>query len=274
MNRLTLEQQKAVVRQWQRAGPALQRIHDEELANWKYDPKVVDALLELGAKSPRKEEEPNGLVEMQKWFIKIAQKQRLKPSVLREGSVPYGTPGMRFLGEKAVLGRPKLALFCSVKCPGKLISDAYDLCQRLREAGITVVGGFHSPMERECMRILLKSPRPVVWCLARGLVKRSPGELKQAVAEGRLLILSPFADKVRRQTADTSAKRNRVVADLAAAAVVVHAAPGSRTEALCLELLKAGKPVYTFNHPANAGIIQAGAKTVTDDTDWHQAVGA
>lgn len=75
MKRLTREQQKAVVEQWKRAAPALARARDEELKEWEYDPTTVDALLEIGAKSPREEDEPNGLVEMQRWFIKFARKQ-------------------------------------------------------------------------------------------------------------------------------------------------------------------------------------------------------
>ena len=65
---------------------------------------------------------------------------------------------------------PNLALFCSVKCPGKLIMDTYDLAQHLRDIGVTVISGFHSPMEQECLHILLRSPNPVIWCLARGLL--------------------------------------------------------------------------------------------------------
>ena len=81
MKRLTQEQQKSVVQQWQRAAPALARAREEELAAWQYDATTVDALLDIGAKAPRKEKEPNGLVEMQKWFMIIARKQGLLPAV-------------------------------------------------------------------------------------------------------------------------------------------------------------------------------------------------
>ena len=89
MKRLTREQQKAVVQQWKRAAPALARAREEELAAWRYDSSIVDALLDIGAKAPRKEEEPNGLVEMQKWFMKFARKQGLLPAAVREASAAY-----------------------------------------------------------------------------------------------------------------------------------------------------------------------------------------
>ena len=34
---------------------------------------------------------------------------------------------LHIVGDAAILDRPKVALFCSVKCPGKLILDTYDL---------------------------------------------------------------------------------------------------------------------------------------------------
>ncbi len=174
-------------------------------------------------------------------------------------------PQLRFLGDPSIMDRPKVALLCSAHCPGKLILDTYDLAQRFRAKGITVISGFHSPMEQECLRILLRSPHPVIWCLARGLLQRIPAkpvDCRPAVAKGRLLIVSPFKDNVRRVTAENAVIRNRLVADLAAAVLVPHAAPGSKIEALALELLAAGKPLYTFDHPANAGILGQGAQNV------------
>ena len=175
-------------------------------------------------------------------------------------------------GNAAILDRPMVALLCSAKCPGKLILDTCDLARQFREQGVTVISGFHSPMEEECLRILLRSPYPVVWCLARGMLKRvptKPVDCRAAVAEGRLLIVSPFKDNVRHVTAKTAVARNRIVADLAAAVVVAHAAPGSKIESLSLALLAAGKPLYTFDHPANAALIQAGAHAITSEIDWN-----
>jgi predicted Rossmann fold nucleotide-binding protein DprA/Smf involved in DNA uptake len=166
-------------------------------------------------------------------------------------------------GDAVIPDRPMVGLLCSSKCPGKLILDTYDLVRLFRKQGVTVISGFHSPMEEECLRILLRSSYPVVWCLARGLFKRiptKPVDCRTAVAEGRLLIISPFKTSLRRVTAKTAMIRNRVVADLADAVFVAHAAPGSKIEALTLELLAAGKPVYTFDHPANAVILDQGAQ--------------
>jgi len=174
---------------------------------------------------------------------------------------------LKIAGDAAILDRPKIALFCSVKCPGKLILETYDLAKRFRNEGVLVISPFHSPMEQECLRILLRSPNPVIWALARGLYRKIPStpvDCRSAVAEGRLVMLTPFPDAVRHITAITATTRNRLVADMATAIVVAHAAPGSKMEALCRDILAAGKPIYTFDHPANAALIELGAKRVED----------
>src|SRR5438876_1122861 len=110
----------------------------------------------------------------------------------------------------------KLALLCSVRCPGALILRTYDLARALRDAGVTVASGFHSPMEQECLRLLLRGRQPVVVCPARSVERmRLPAEWKPAIEAGRLLVLSPFAPHQRRMTADLAAKRNAFVAALA-----------------------------------------------------------
>jgi len=93
---MTPAQWRQYADQWKQAGPELDRVRREELKNWKYDWRIVDALLEIGAKSPHKEDEPNGLVEMQRWFMKAARKQGRLPYVVRE------TPGASLFVEKVV----------------------------------------------------------------------------------------------------------------------------------------------------------------------------
>ena len=165
-------------------------------------------------------------------------------------------------GDLAVLRPKTLALFCSVKCPGNLILQTYDLAQKLRAAGATVIGGFHSPMERECLRILLRSPHPVIVCPAHRLPKRVPPEFRKPLEEGRLLLLSQFADTVRRADEETAHKRNRLVAALADKILVAHAAPNSKTEFFCREIIAWRKSLYTFAGSANENLLALGAKPI------------
>jgi predicted Rossmann fold nucleotide-binding protein DprA/Smf involved in DNA uptake len=162
------------------------------------------------------------------------------------------------LGDLALLDRRPLALFCSSRCPGSLIVQTSDLAHALADRSATVIGGFHTPVERACLEILLAGAGPLIVCPARGMVKTIPVELRKPLADGRLLLLSPFAESERRVTAELAAARNRFVAALAARVWFIHAAPGGRTEALAREVIGWGKPVYTLAHQDNRNLVDGG----------------
>ena len=129
----------------------------------------------------------------------------------------------------------------------------------LRDSNVTIVGGFQSPMEKECLDLLLRGSASVVVCPARGLGQmRIPKNWKEPLAEGRLLILSFFADGIRRPTADLAVKRNAYIAALADRILIAHAEKGGKTEALCKEALAAGKPVFAIDSSDNVHLLDLG----------------
>ena len=167
------------------------------------------------------------------------------------------------VGDRRLLGKPATALLCSVKCPGNVILKTYDLMRAWRDAGVTVISGFHSPMEKECLRILMRGTQPTIICPARSVVgMRIPREWRKPVEAGRLLILSPFDQRHRRATAQLAQQRNEFVAALADRVFVAYAAPGSKTEDLCRKVISFGKPLLTFDSPANEKLIRMGAECV------------
>jgi hypothetical protein len=136
-------------------------------------------------------------------------------------------PAFHFLGNIRLLEHALTALFCSNKCPGDRILPAHDQAKAWREAGTPVISGFHSPVERDCLRILLRGKSPVVVCPARSLDGyRLPAEWKTGLELGRLLLLSPFAWGTRRQTQALAGQRNQFVASLAHHGHLVYAHPG------------------------------------------------
>ncbi len=162
-------------------------------------------------------------------------------------------------GNTALLTLNKTALFCSARCPGSLIVQASDFAHALRDRGTAVIGGFHTPVERACLEILLGGAGPLIVCPARGMYKTIPAELRKPLENGRLLLLSPFDETERRVTAELAAARNRFVAALAERVLFIHAAPGGRTETLAREVIGWGKPAYALAHSANAHVAALGA---------------
>ena len=189
--------------------------------------------------------------------------ESLTPDCTRRASLP---PQTARLGNPGLLNQPLTALFCSNRCPGDLILKTYDLARAIRDAGVPVIGGFQTPMEKECLRLLLRGSQPVVVCPARGIQRmRIPRDWRPALDEGRLLVLSPFPPTVRRPTVKFAAQRNDLVASLATRVFIAHAAPGSRTEAFVRRLAETVKPLLTLESPANANLIAMGAE-VFDET--------
>ena len=171
-------------------------------------------------------------------------------------------PETAHLGTLRLLDEPLTALFCSNRCPGDLILKTYDIARAMRDAGVPVIGGFQTPMEKECLRLLLRGEQPVVVCPARGIDNiRIPRDWRPALDDGRLLVLSPFPATVRRPTADLAAQRNELVASLASRVFIAHAARGSKTEAFARRLADAGKPLLTLDSPANEHLVEVGVQT-------------
>jgi predicted Rossmann fold nucleotide-binding protein DprA/Smf involved in DNA uptake len=200
----------------------------------------------------------------------------LTPIRITKRDDEYPHPLKRFLGDQApecifalgnldILRQKNLALFCSVKCPGNLILKTYDLARQLRDSGIAVISGFHSPMEKECLSLLLRGKQPVIWCPAKRLtVNRLPKQYTEPISEGRLLMLSPFGERIKRARVDVARFRNEFVAALADQVFVAYAAPGGKTESFCKKVFGWGNPLLTFNSPTNLTLLASGARPYTD----------
>jgi len=155
------------------------------------------------------------------------------PAQLRERLGDDAPPKLAALGKVDLLDLPKIALFCSARCPGNVILSTHGQTARWRDEGRCVIGGFHSPIEKDCFRILLRGRQPVILCLARGLEgMRLPADWKKPLTDGRFLALSPFPASERRVTKDLAVERNRLVAALADEVVFAHVTPGGQLDGL------------------------------------------
>jgi predicted Rossmann fold nucleotide-binding protein DprA/Smf involved in DNA uptake len=132
---------------------------------------------------------------------------------------------------------------------------------------VTVISGFHSPLEKECLNVLLSGTQPIIVCPARSIERmRLPADWKTALGQDRLLLLSPFEERLRRASAGRARTRNEFVAALADVLLIAYAAPGGRTERLCSEVLAWGKPLLTLENDENAGLLALGAKAVRPES--------
>jgi predicted Rossmann fold nucleotide-binding protein DprA/Smf involved in DNA uptake len=170
-------------------------------------------------------------------------------------------PAIAAAGNLDILQGRMLGLFCSKECPGDVILRTYDLIRALRDAGIPIIGGFHSPMEKECLSLLVRGVVPFLISPARSLEgMRLPSAWKKPLDEGRLLVLSPFSSKHRRVTADRSQTRNLLIAALSGQILVAYAGQGSKTEHLCRQAISWGTPLWTPASKENEHLLAMGAR--------------
>ena len=69
----TEEEQRQWVQQWEAAGRDLERMRRERLRDLPYRWEDVTALLDLGTLSEAPSRTSSGLVEMQRWFMKMRE---------------------------------------------------------------------------------------------------------------------------------------------------------------------------------------------------------
>ncbi|MDZ7816997.1 MAG: DNA-processing protein DprA [Planctomycetota bacterium] len=147
---------------------------------------------------------------------RIEQSDTDYPTVLCDRLGDAAPSCLYVMGDADILRNRLLGLICSIQCPGSIVIKTLDATRALRDAGVTVIGGFHSPMEKECLDILLRGDQPAILCPARGLTGLRIGKMpRRALKKGRLMILSPFPNNIRRTTAAQAVQRNDLVAALA-----------------------------------------------------------
>lgn len=148
-------------------------------------------------------------------------------------------PALHALGNLDLLRFPLTALFCSRKCPGDAILKAYDLARELRENETPVISGFHTPVEKDMLDILLKGKGPIVICPARGLEGMCLSNLlRDRLAQGQLLYCSIANPNQKRITEETAWQRNLLVAALGTDWKFIHIERGGRLEELSNSLFK------------------------------------
>lgn len=196
-------------------------------------------------------------------IIKISLSELCYPEAVNEYLGKQSPDVITALGNLDLLKLKKKAFFCSSKCPGNLILKTFDYFRGFKDSGRAIISGFHSPMEKECLNILIRGEMPIIICLARSMEgARLHKSWKSWIQDGRMLILSPFPERIKRISEKSAFFRNEFIAALANEIFVPYAAPGSKTQAFCRKVLDWGKHLFTFNAPENAHMISQGIQTI------------
>ena len=160
--------------------------------------------------------------------------------------------------------RRTVGLVASVDASAAVLEETNRLVRALADTGALFVGGFYSPLERRRLGQMVAEKWPVVVFLGRALTDlRIPVAWLQPLREGKLILVSACSPSERRATRESVRMRNECVAALADSFLIPHASVGGKAEALCREVLKVGKEVWTLNHPGGRNLVALGAKMAT-----------
>lgn len=122
-----------------------------------------------------------------------------------------------YLGNGELLKKRKTAFLASRKIATLSVLPTLDWAMEISQReDIAVVSGFHSQMEKEVLKILLRGRCGIIVVLARGIYHKVPKLYEEALQQNRLLILSYEKDNVIRVSEQTAHKRNEYVKSLSA----------------------------------------------------------
>lgn len=133
---------------------------------------------------------------------------------------------MASCGNTELLKLSKTAFLCSRNIPASAVLKCYDWAIEQRDKGNCVISGFHSKIEKDVFHYLLAGTQPVIMVLARGMKEKIIPELKAAIDIGRLLLITPFENCVKRITAETAEQRNRFMIEISDDIVIGYASKG------------------------------------------------
>ena len=172
-----------------------------------------------------------------------------------------------------------IAVMCSERCPGSVVVKSLDIASAVAQQRGPICGGFHSPVERECLDVCLRGTVSLVICPARSAIgMRIPTAWRPAIAAGRLSIRSAVDEgfeaggspsirgSLRRPTVQLAEQRNRFVAAISDAVLILHSSPGGKLDRLADTLAAEAKPLWTLDDSANQHLITRGARPVTSAT--------
>ncbi|MBI3006279.1 MAG: hypothetical protein HYY49_12825 [Ignavibacteriales bacterium] len=166
------------------------------------------------------------------------------------------------IGNIDLLKTTKLGFLCSVRCPAKVIVKTQEYLRSAKVKG-TVVSGFHSPIEREGLRILFQKESPTIACPALSIDSfKVPTEWEPKIEAGKLLVLSMFPKQYKRFDARLAYQRNKFVSLLADKMLIPFADKGSKTLELIRFMISKGKSVSAFDVAENTHLFALGVKRI------------
>ena len=148
---------------------------------------------------------------------------------------------------------PVIGVLASGKAPGPVVWESYQFFYALRDADVTIAGGWHSPLEKGILDALIEGKANVAFFAAKGLKARGfQQKFKLLDRTSRGLMISPFPDSVTKiNGTDGPRLRNELLAAISDVLLIPYIKPRGKL----FHMLKAEsyflKKTFVLNHVEN-----------------------
>jgi predicted Rossmann fold nucleotide-binding protein DprA/Smf involved in DNA uptake len=168
-------------------------------------------------------------------------------------------------GERPILSRTLIGIISSRQIDSDLAAKSAELLQQLTSLKeVAFISGWHSPLEKEALRVLSGNSAQIIFCVAKSLERFTPPvEIENRLRQGQALLLTHCSPKAKRISREASLRCNLVVTGLARALLILSAPEGSSSLELAKAALHYGKPVLTLQDRANKKLLECGAVPAT-----------
>lgn len=210
------------------------------------------------------------------------------PNRIVKRAGPEAAPTIWYHGPLKLLDRFTIAVAASDLIPAQAMFATNQLLFTIREYGLNYIGGWHSVMETEIFRIALDCRKDahgiksLTMFSARGLDHESwEGFLADRFGEkgpftgfpekehylrkaqaGELLVLSLTEPSFKEMTHTNIMARNLAACALADVVFIPFAEKGTKTYALCKQVLEKGIPIFASECAENGDLVEIGIPTL------------
>jgi predicted Rossmann fold nucleotide-binding protein DprA/Smf involved in DNA uptake len=169
-------------------------------------------------------------------------------------------PKLWCLGDQRILNGRLLGIISSRQADADLAAKSAQLLQQLASLkAVTFIGGWHSPLEKEALRVLSDNSAQIIFCVAKSLQRFiPPPDIENRVRQGHALLLTHCSPKAKRISREASLRCNQLVMALASAVLALSAPEGSSSLELAKAALNCGKPVLTLEDGRNKELLKCG----------------
>ena len=120
-----------------------------------------------------------------------------------------------YLGNEELLNKWKVGILASRKISSSAVLPTLDWAvETSKRTDVAVVSGFHSRLEKDVLKFLLKGKCGIILILARGMYRKLPKVYDAAMNENRLLIIALEKDMITRVSEYTAHRRNEFVINI------------------------------------------------------------